>query len=761
MKLLRSFPVLTFALVLLSILGLCIAQHSLQMLLVAGTLAALSWYITEGPRGKTLPRWVSNILVITASIYVFADLFQNRGEVMGVLGRFAIWLTLIKLYERRTARDHAHLLTLSLLLMMTGCLQSNDLLFGIVLLLYAALGLYVLLLYQLYAAFEQSRNVRQKAIPKDYRLVPPLKPIIGRHASLQFRTQALGVALSGVALSIVVFVMFPRDIGVNMLGVLKPPATGRVSQFAWEIDLNVGGRINQSRLKAFALELTDIDGRPIRRDEPLLLRGAALDEYRGGGRWEASRRSSRRGRLSEQMIHAEPEVWTPLAGEGPAATADVIQRFWFYRNMHGPTPLFSIYAPVAVLPESSATLTYDFGKQLIRTSEGSSRLLSYSVKANSKISEQELVGLAGRISTRRDDWFSAADSEQLRNLARSVLLRSGVRVGKPIEEELVGQWNRDAASALTRYLQSEGGYSYTLELGDIGLSRGIDPIVHFIFSSKRGHCEYFASALAALCHAIEIPARVVTGYVASSYDEAAQQYIVLESSAHAWVEVAVDDRLWATFDPTPPGSLDALGTSESTLASTVRDLYHSFEGDWSANVVGFDGVSQSRLADSFSQSWSSQFSNALDTIKKWMERVNDAFYFGPAGYLWMGLVAFALVVAIIALVKLMRRSRAIKHTLQLQNLRGSEYQRMLRQLGFYLDMLHVLKRGGHPKPVWQPPLQFAQAIERQTPTAAELVRRLTATFYAARYGRERLSRNDLEHARSLVQQLASALHVRI
>src|SRR5262245_52250145 len=210
MRLLRSFPVLAFILVLLSIAGLCAALQSVGLLLVAGTLAAMSWYVTEGPRGRTLPRWVSNLLVLAASVSVFVDLLQNRDDIMGVLGRFAVWLTLIKLYERRTARDHAHLLTLSLLLMMTGCLRSNSLLFGVILAAYAALGLYVLLLFQMYASFEQARAVRQAAIPQGYRLVPPLKPIFGRYPGLRFRVQTIAIALTGAALSVLVFIGFPR-----------------------------------------------------------------------------------------------------------------------------------------------------------------------------------------------------------------------------------------------------------------------------------------------------------------------------------------------------------------------------------------------------------------------------------------------------------------------------------------------------------------------------------------------------------------------
>ena len=61
MRLLRTFPVAVVALVLLAIIGLCAAERSVKMLLVSVTLAALSWYVTEGPRGRILPRWARGL----------------------------------------------------------------------------------------------------------------------------------------------------------------------------------------------------------------------------------------------------------------------------------------------------------------------------------------------------------------------------------------------------------------------------------------------------------------------------------------------------------------------------------------------------------------------------------------------------------------------------------------------------------------------------------------------------------------------------
>ena len=85
---------------------------------------------------------------------------------------------------------------------------------------------------------------------------------------------------------------------------------------------------------------------------------------------------------------------------------------------------------------------------------------------------------------------------------------------------------------------------------------------------------------------------------------------------------------------------------------------------------------------------------------------------------------------------------------------------MLRQLGFYLDMLGVLKRGGRSKPPWQPPVQYSYALARAHPEAAATVREITDIFYGARYGRKQLTSEQVRRARSLVKQLACTLGVK-
>jgi hypothetical protein len=248
--------------------------------------------------------------------------------------------------------------------------------------------------------------------------------------------------------------------------------------------------------------------------------------------------------------------------------------------------------------------------------------------------------------------------------------------------------------------------------------------------------------------------------VAYDYDEALQQYNVLARNAHAWTEIAIGPNRWQTFDPTPPASLLTLHTSTTTIADQMRWMYQRFEGNWSASVVDFNQSAQSQLADTINRGWAGRLAGFMDAVRASMDRVNRFFSLGPAGYIWMGTVGLAIVIATIALFKLMKRSLAIRRTLRLHHVRGAEYQRMVRQLGFYLDMLRVLDRAGIAKPSWQPPLQFALILGRQNREAADLVREITEAFYDVRYGRQPLDGDSLRAARHMVGQLAASLRVR-
>jgi transglutaminase-like putative cysteine protease len=754
MRLLRSFPIMAFALVLVSLVGFCAAQGSVVLLFVAGALAALSWYVTEGPRGRTLPRWLSTVLVLVVSLGVLIDLAQHREDVLGVLGRLCVWLTLIKLYERRTARDHAHLMGLSLLLMLVGCLKSESLLFGLVLLLYAVLGLYVLLLLQLYLAHETVVAARRSSFPGGGRPAPALRPTIGRRVTLHFRALAAGIGLVGLMLSIILFVIFPRSMGQGMVDrSLTVPAGLQEAGYADEIDLVRGSRITDSQRPVFDVRLVDDRGRPMRLESPLLLRGAVLDTYLAGV-WTASGVKDKR--IETNGLEAA-RLGTRVLDPAPALRQE-------FRFRAGTSTIFALYVPIAVQTPRPHAFACDPATQTLLTTLESGPVWRYTVFSRLAPDDETVAAVADGVRPPSSSGGIFADetdpsARRVRALAERLLEEAGLTDRPPPVGEERWRFNERAARAFCRYLQS-GAFTYTLDVSDV-VRGGTDPIVQFLFESRRGHCEFYASALAALCHSVRIDARVVTGYIAGGYDEIARRYLVVAGNAHAWVEVRTGLYRYTPMDPTPAEAVLPAAGAHTSLPDRLGWFYQRLEGLWRSRIIEFNNRSQAQLLEKLDVGISSRLEEALDATWAWMARVNRAFSLGQVGYVWLGIVAFALVLAVLALIKIIRRIRSLRRALRVRRLVEAEARRLLRHLGVYLDMLIVLRKAGLAKPECQPPLAYATSLHSTRPTVSDLVRQIVQTFYEARYGGRRLSRDELVKVRALLNELASTLKVKL
>lgn len=79
---------------------------------------------------------------------------------------------------------------------------------------------------------------------------------------------------------------------------------------------------------------------------------------------------------------------------------------------------------------------------------------------------------------------------------------------------------------------------------------GVDPVDEFLFQTREGYCEHFASAFTFLMRAAGVPARVVSGYHGAEPSLRGDYWIVRESNAHAWAEVWLQNQGWQRVDPT-------------------------------------------------------------------------------------------------------------------------------------------------------------------------------------------------------------------
>jgi hypothetical protein len=128
------------------------------------------------------------------------------------------------------------------------------------------------------------------------------------------------------------------------------------------------------------------------------------------------------------------------------------------------------------------------------------------------------------------------------------------------------------AAAFEQHFAFSGEYEYTLNLRR--QNRTIDPVEDFLFNTKAGHCERFASGLVLMLRGVGVPCQFVIGYRGCEQLQEGE-YQVRQDHAHAWVEVLVsrpardgDGRewYWQTLDPTAPSIDEAVAAGEADTA---------------------------------------------------------------------------------------------------------------------------------------------------------------------------------------------------
>lgn len=131
---------------------------------------------------------------------------------------------------------------------------------------------------------------------------------------------------------------------------------------------------------------------------------------------------------------------------------------------------------------------------------------------------------------------------------------------------LAEQWTEGAVgdAAILDRIETHLRTEFTYGL-DRDHSRGADPVLHFLYRDRVGHCEYFAAAMTLLARAKGIPARYVAGYRVSERNPIDGHYVVREKNAHSWVEARVGTDGWRTFDPTPATEQLGVGSGAGSV----------------------------------------------------------------------------------------------------------------------------------------------------------------------------------------------------
>ncbi|MEM9586728.1 MAG: transglutaminaseTgpA domain-containing protein [Planctomycetota bacterium] len=305
------------------------------------------------------------------------------------------------------------------------------------------------------------------------------------------------------------------------------------------------------------------------------------------------------------------------------------------------------------------------------------------------------------------------------------------------------------AKRFENHLARAGNFQYTLNLDAEPIS-GMDPIEQFLAYDRRGHCQFFASALVMMLRSQGIPARMVVGYRTMEYSKLAHQFIARQSHAHAWVEALIDredlpeavsvygqpvtEQYWLRLDPTPGGIPDS-DANVGQVFDYAQNLWDDYvvEMDRSRQRAGLAGEGTiNPISDSYGRFIArlESFVTKLATgeIGGGELAADERFSIPAAAAAIAGMLGLAVVLQIKLPAWIRRRRTDDFADAQLQP-----------KIPFYAEVLSLLAQLGIDRKPTQTPHELAGHAAAQLPqsTSAEFsgpLNVLTQAFYRLRFG---------------------------
>ncbi|HXF18236.1 MAG TPA: DUF3488 and transglutaminase-like domain-containing protein [Burkholderiales bacterium] len=306
-------------------------------------------------------------------------------------------------------------------------------------------------------------------------------------------------------------------------------------------------------------------------------------------------------------------------------------------------------------------------------------------------------------------------------------LPSGV---SPRARALVAQWRAESIrdrDIVVRALKMFREQPFVYTLSPVPLDA--DPVDQFLFETRSGFCEHYASAFTFLMRAAGIPARVVTGYLGGEVNPLDGYVVVRQADAHAWSEVWLPGEGWVRIDPTAAvsplrverGLAEALPAIDRPLLARgtfewlkqARYAWDAAANNWNQWVLGYNPDRQMRFLGQMG------LSNAN----------------------WQNMVIILTVISGSIMLAL-----GLALLLRLESRRPDPVQRL------YLAYCDALAKRGAARHPSEGPRDFAARVSMQFPEIKASAQKVTALYVALRYGTGEHS-GKLEEMREAVRKV--------
>lgn len=543
----------TDALAALGLLSLVTSgELDLWISVAIGSALLLALLVPENVQGHPALRHFGVLSSLTLLLLQTTRVFLGH-DSLTVAVEFAAGLQLIRLATRRGAAHDQQIILLALVHLVAGTVLGGGLAYGLCFVGFLVVAPAALVLSHLRREVEG--NYRQGArdrtgLPVDVpRILRSRRVISGR-----FLAATCSLSIPIFIFTALLFVLFPR-VGLTLL--VTPSRSERMVGFSDRVDLGKVGRLRSDptiALRVYPSTMTEPP--PVRI--PLYLRGAAFDTY-DGMTWSRDKTQLPAPRAGNRVFFSE---------EDSRVGADLML-----------IDLEPIQPQVVFLPtEASAFDLLTIDDRLTRRQPR----VTVGREGDFQYQSLEERGLRYRVFGRVDRPIGAlAPIEATRYLSLPANLGERTR-------DLAKSWAegaktpREIAERIERNLRSN--YRYDL---DSPSGAAANPLEHFLFESRRGHCEYYSTSMAVMLRVLGVPSRNVTGFAGGTFNRFGRFYAVRQGDAHSWVEAYLPDSGWQRFDPTPAS--ESTPRAETTgMIALLRDILEAASERWDRHIVGYD-----------------------------------------------------------------------------------------------------------------------------------------------------------------------------
>lgn len=779
----------------LSALILAHAEGSAFPAAVTIPIACAAWFFTERRKLLQLPTSWANVLGMGGFIAAMSELMTNNIEARLLSGaHLLVYLSWVVVFQKKEARQYLWMSALSMLQVAVGAVLTTSETYGALLTVYFCGAIWTLSLFTLWNAYDRVLPVTEPKLPEGAAVdrdmeaalvVESPEALLSRQPTqpqpvsyqllqssssstpgVQHEGQArvslsrfffgtLTTSLACLIVAAAFFCLIPRVwVGAPTFGAESSPPLGyNITGFTSEVTLGDIGRILESSEPVLSVRLTELPSGTtlsmdeyIRRkdiDEPLF-RGGVLTEYDRGSWRAASGATTDPLNLQpppdEERIRQEITLM-PIRSNVLIALGPVTELSLNTRTKVGRSPTSG------VVPHPSSSN---------RTAINYIAYTTYPARAPSTGERP--------ISTLRHPRMRSNVIRQLTTLPESVgRLAAEARRRGGIVTDGDRPSDRVLVDRFVHWLRDSGEFEYSLD-ASVKNSR-IDPVEDFLFERKRGHCEYYATALALMLRAVDIPTRLVSGFKGGTLNSITKSFDVEQRHAHAWVEAYVEDE-WITLDATPAAPRNESVESLNPGIPTIRDLLSVIRDIWNTHIINMNlGAQRDRIyspvQDVATAVWKSMQGDEQERASLWQSL--KRFLTSPEEWISIkgGLVTFVLLSigagGYFGARRLLRWARNLTIQLREQdaaNLYAVEFYERFRALCGRAGMERVPSQtqrefGAEVEAEWREPLE----ADRTTGVPAEL----TEMFYRVRFGSLPLSAAEMAEVETQLETLERTL----